>query len=292
MHVFKLRPGHVTIHPVDHDVFEEHAAKRPPYYQRNAEGKMSHFAVCPQCDNPVQLIGLIRRHPDQKAPYAKHVPKDISGLAEYSQEAYNFCPYASKQTFDKNTRKRETSGIPDLLLTLMRERFDQVVYLLGRSIGLQISLNMARAMLENYLAADGHTYAWASVMNLPWMLGYFGNAQALYKKKIVKGSALEAAILDRGQNVQFSEHNQLEQKGSAFLNIDMCLMHHRFTPVETTMVESVVLLVSQRIGEKETRLLRQKIVIDPFAFQRLMNADEEKVFRREDMLAVAAEVMR
>lgn len=34
MHVFKRKPGNSTIHPVDRDVFEEQAAKRPPSVMR------------------------------------------------------------------------------------------------------------------------------------------------------------------------------------------------------------------------------------------------------------------
>ena len=54
------------------------------------------YAVCPECDNPIQLIGLNRRELDagHRRPYAKHIKRDVPGVAEYDGKAYLECPYS------------------------------------------------------------------------------------------------------------------------------------------------------------------------------------------------------
>ena len=56
--------------------------------------KITYKAVCPACDNPIQIIGLFKREEEVKRkPYGRHTTIDLPGLTVYSEEDYLNCPY-------------------------------------------------------------------------------------------------------------------------------------------------------------------------------------------------------
>ncbi|MDM9604560.1 hypothetical protein QU617_00170 [Pseudomonas guariconensis] len=68
MDVYKLRIEDTESKIIDKEGFEAETFRRDPWYQPGSAGKLAQFAVCPACDNPVQLVGLyellrIPRHP-------------------------------------------------------------------------------------------------------------------------------------------------------------------------------------------------------------------------------------
>ncbi len=98
MKVFKLKPFTSKSIKLSKENFEKHTLKRFPYYYKDLKGKMYYFAVCPICNNPIQIIGLYFN----KKPYARHFKKSIKFLAEFNQEDYFNCPY-----FIGNNKKRK-----------------------------------------------------------------------------------------------------------------------------------------------------------------------------------------
>lgn len=58
MDVYKLRIEDTESKTIDKDRFESETFRREPWYQPGSAGKLAQFAVCPACDNPVQLVGL------------------------------------------------------------------------------------------------------------------------------------------------------------------------------------------------------------------------------------------
>jgi hypothetical protein len=57
--VFKVKPGMSRIYPVSRENYEA-ATGQGEKYRKEGRGGESYFAVCPACDNPIQMIGLYR----------------------------------------------------------------------------------------------------------------------------------------------------------------------------------------------------------------------------------------
>lgn len=68
MDVYKLRIEDTESKTIDKDRFESETFRREPWYQPGSAGKLAQFAVCPACDNPVQLVGLYELPPNVKIP--------------------------------------------------------------------------------------------------------------------------------------------------------------------------------------------------------------------------------
>ena len=91
MDVYKLRIEDTESKIIDKEGFEAETFRRDPWYQPGSAGKLAQFAVCPACDNPVQLVGLYELPPNVKNPFGKHATKSIRGIAPFDSEARNDC---------------------------------------------------------------------------------------------------------------------------------------------------------------------------------------------------------
>lgn len=98
MRIVKLKPREIDFFTIEREVFEQKTGKKPPYYPDTTNPENGpQYAVCPACDNPVQLIGLYRINKQTPYPYAKHHTQSLAGIAQYIQENYEHCRFNDKR---------------------------------------------------------------------------------------------------------------------------------------------------------------------------------------------------
>ena len=152
MHVYKLAPEWGLTKVIERAGFEVAAGKDEPWYQLFEDGKQRQYAVCPNCGNPIQVIGLYKKLRNTARPYGKHVGRPVKGFSRYDAKAYESCPYVRKnQDLGKQSRKRKVEGLPLEILSLVEEQFDRIVQIIEESIGVRLSVNLARQILSAYL---------------------------------------------------------------------------------------------------------------------------------------------
>ena len=95
MDVFKTHVGEGKALMINEENFYLATRERKPYIV-DSGGVKSFYAVCPECDNPIQLIGLLRRQQDSlpHRPYGRHIGHDVPGVAVYDEDAYLSCPFS------------------------------------------------------------------------------------------------------------------------------------------------------------------------------------------------------
>lgn len=212
MRDFKLKQGSNQIYTIDKEIFEKVTFGDEPYYNRDSKGKETHFAICPQCDNPIEIIGLYKKLKNTERPYGRHYPQSVKNLAKYNQQTYDYCPYAKKQkNVNHKMRKAKLGEYEKGIYNLMREQFDRAVYILEKKLDIKIGLNTAKKMLLKYIAAEAWLYPWSTYNNLPWMFGYFARAQSLDKKLILRDSPLYKAIVKSCPNAKFTPYNKYKK---------------------------------------------------------------------------------
>lgn len=232
MKIYKTRPVHSLYRSIMVEYFEADTGKRWPFYQQQDGDKTQHFAVCPACNNPIQVIGLYEKTVVSEDPFAKHYPKSVPGLAIYNQGDYDCCPYAAPRTPDRQSRRRG-QGMSDLgrqILEQICAEYDRVIYILEQDTGLLISDSLASDMLKVYLAEEGYEYRGASLMNVPWILGYMSNAHSLIYRRVKKDYELHQALAGLPDiNFQPSGKDAVKiEPAKGYLSLSLCFIHHRF----------------------------------------------------------------
>lgn len=180
MDVYKLRPGLQPIHTIEKNRFEADTQMAFPWYQATQKGSDAVFAVCPACDNPIRIVAMYERRENSPVCHGRHMPRSVPGVADYDQHAYDSCIYANPDA-QRNPGTRRPGGDPRGrdILTLLRQQFDRIIYVLVHCTGIRIREGLAREMLRSFLGMRGHLYVGTTLCNLPWLFGHMATAHSL-----------------------------------------------------------------------------------------------------------------
>ena len=129
MDVFKTHVGEGKALMINEENFYLATRERKPYVV-DSGGVKSFYAVCPECDNPIQLIGLLRRQQDSlpHRPYGRHIGHDVPGVAVYDEDAYLSCPFSDPGYWRTDRKRKPSNPTGQALYRIMRDRFDRVEY--------------------------------------------------------------------------------------------------------------------------------------------------------------------
>lgn len=77
------------------DRYNQITRREYPYVRMRSDEKPRHYALCPECQNPVQLVNRSVSSTESTTLYAKHFKISLEGLANYDQDAYDDCQLAT-----------------------------------------------------------------------------------------------------------------------------------------------------------------------------------------------------
>lgn len=295
MDVFKLKPGLNKIYPISLDQFTEATSKDSRYFHEDGD-KKHFFAVCPACDNPIQIIGLYAKEGSTRKPYGRHYPHSIEGLANYVQANYEDCPYHRISSSTSSKRKKSTNPLSLRILKALTEHFDQVVYVLRESTGLRFSQNLLRNMLEDYFLTDGWRYRQATMSNLPWTFAESSGQINLFAQILHKDSQLYRAINQHCPEVEFRPSGyskdwvQIKNRPGKHVSLYLLFHKHHLCMKEEKLIETIEMRITRQEGEKNVIILRQRIPIDQERFINLVNA--KSIYRDQKLIDLAEEQAR
>lgn len=293
MDVFKTKPGIPESLRISEENFTNATKKQKPYYAEGRHGRNARcFAVCPLCDNPIQIIGLYKAHEEGRNPYGRHYPKDILDLADYDEEAYYGCYYANPDR-KKSVIKRKTETARSMAMyNLLRDQFDRIIYILETSLELKISYAFAEELLRQYLFNEGWLYYESTYANLPWMLIYAMQAKSLINRRILKEGRLYRFLKENCQAVILtdfpnSNYAKVEAK-SGFVHLNFYVCNHNITRKEETIEETYRLV----IVENDKIIFERVLFVEQDFLAKLIALPPERSRRNPKLQEIAEQLMK
>ncbi len=293
---FKTAPKSQRIYPVTIESVEEHLGRRAPWFQSGSHRDDDrHFAVCPYCDNPIQLKGLYRRTETSPRPHGSHVGKPIDGFA-FDAQSMQFCPYKQSRIRHAKDSRRTYDAMGNTLIDTAIAEFDRIVLILRDDYGFRISDALAGRMLESWFKSKGFLYQGAHLRNLPWMIGYFAKSENLFRQRVGQNEDLAAAIRENVPQAEIDNWGNLI-KGSGWYCIMMQTLHHRSEidedgDLSETLQVRVQDFTDTNDPDKAPTLHRFTITFQPDRFEALMNTPADRAKRNEPLLALAQEIAK
>ncbi len=316
MNKFRLRKNDPKEFNITKDEFKEATKESTEdgYVQVYPQKLKNAFAYCPGCNNPIVLVGIYRNIEGSKNPYGKHTGYSVPRIGEHNQILYENCKHAShlRGECPKDEVKTELTEYERLIYCSLRKYFDKIVYVLQESLGFEVTLNMARTMLYDFVTCNKHMYPLGTVNNLPWMLMYLSDYPLKpYGKRIAVGSVLykELSKIDgvRFEKIDVNEDDSDVKKAFAkkyevlktehYMEIAVLLMdHRRKRKGEDDAQEFVELEISHRYPNQEQRGnwiedARYNVEIDQTRLQRIIRSKKAMSFRNEPLLEMAKQLM-
>ncbi|MCQ4165528.1 hypothetical protein [Tahibacter harae] len=196
MDIFKLRQGREPPLQLTAEKFHDATGKKWPWYQNNNGPR--HYAVCPECDNPLHIINL---DSDRKVDaagramplYARHASTSVAGIADYDAAEYEACTLANPKSFGGKSKTRPSASAQAIIAHLV-EFADLVQWQAERFLGLRLSDSEFSKILEAFRQQQGQFYREVSTSNLPYALLYMAGNQRLFQPRVTPDSPFRSAV--------------------------------------------------------------------------------------------------
>lgn len=290
MDIFKSKPGLSRPYKISTINYEKETKRQKPYMLEK-NGKYQYFAVCPECDNPIQLIGLYKNTIESgKKPYGRHYKGNIIVLANYSEIDYLDCPF-SNPTWKKEIKRSENSPLANRILDTLEEQFDRVIYILSKQAGIKITQNLAKRMLTNYLKQEGWRYRDTTLNNLPWLFAQCSPAINLYGRLLKEDTPVYNAIVEKCPEVVFEKMNNYIQvkSNNEFINLKFLFYNHQKEVTDDHLTETMTFEIFRDRGlDKQDIIYSEKITVDTDYFANLVKYEK---YRNYILLKIARELI-
>lgn len=296
MDVFKVKPGMSRIYPVSRENYEA-ATGQGEKYRKEGRGGESYFAVCPACDNPIQMIGLYRNTAESgRKPYGKHTRQTIPNLAEYDEEAYLDCPYSNPTQTPSTGRRRAKSRLSRQIIRLLHDQFDRVIHILSRETGICFSTALSKKMLEGYIVREGWSFRDAAPYNLPWAFVEGQVALPLFGQQIRTDCALYDAIAANCPAVRFEvttarDSARIMQNGGQYVDLRFTFVSHQRVVRDEHLFETIDFWVYRGVAPNLETVYRNTLDIQTDYFLNLINLPDERSHRNQKLLDIAHELL-
>lgn len=271
MKVFKAKVDDVSCHEINAENFMEYAGSSSPYRSVDKNGSASFYAVCPFCDNPIQIIGLIERQTsDKRSPFGRHLPITVPSLAVYRQEYYDNCPAAVKNNVrcDKLVKKKFVDNATRKMLIFLRNKFDSICLTLQESIQIHISKTFAEKLLRKYLEDGRYLQAFSTSFNLPWMLAFLFEETII--GRVIYDEEMKCVLSSKVPEVVF-HGNQLRVKEGCYLQLNISFINHKITSGTRSNAESITLAVVQIKNGKRKIVFKKEIECNYLMLQKYID---------------------
>ncbi len=172
-------PFEITI-----DKFIDATHKKEPYFQVDAREKEKHYAICPECGNPIQIINLFGQEYEEKITkkrntHARHTGKDIAGLPKHDQLKYLSCPLHNANSFScKQLRNDEIYN--SNLLSLINKNKSKIIKDIREITGINFSNNYLEKIIQTYINSNNYSYSHTHRFNIPYSILYTSMSLDLY----------------------------------------------------------------------------------------------------------------
>ena len=280
MNIFKTKPHEVGSFSIDEETFTYKTGKKPPYFISNSKGESKCYAVCPACDNPIIIVGLYKHEYEKQEegetkPHGRHHKGTVAGIAPYDPEEYYNCPLANPKLKGGSSKRPKGNAKSNALYDYLIRNFEYIIYALSEYLGIRISNETAKELLEKFIANEGWEYYYISFFNLPLMLLYTSCAKALVFRWVRIDSPIYDSLIASGL-VDLSEENdgyaKVKPIGTEFLDLTFMVCNRKMR-VDNEDILECFNLVARHIDKNIARI---EIEVDNNAVDKIKTAGKGK----------------
>ncbi|EHH1106350.1 hypothetical protein ACSTH7_24960 [Vibrio parahaemolyticus] len=285
MRVFKVKKGVSQYIKVSENNFIEATKRKAPFYQ-TVNGEKKHYALCPACENPVILIHLhvddqfVDENKRSVSMHARHIKKNIPGLADYDQNAYEQCRYANPSSSTSKAQREEGTASANELLELVKTYPDLIDTVIRKSIGLKATESLFVKMVTNFKEEKGHLYRYVTKENLPYAFAYMADSQNLFYASFdttyQSGRELLELFNSNSKWCKAYKYGRIDRKQEVkdkkqFIDLTFHFTDFDVLEVDEEKYQRFQLVMTEVLDGDSHEILRKEVVFDDHYFMNAVN---------------------
>ena len=295
------------VHNINKSNYEQYATPKSDY-EVTDNGVKKAYAICPYCDNPIMLYGIVSTL-EKRRSYGAHMRKNVKSFV-YNESTFIYCPaYTGRRTVQKNDRRDHMEPINREIYNSLRNNFSSAIYILSQDMGIRLKYR-SESLLRGYMASRAYMYYGATLYNIPWMLLYFsGEYINLWHSVVIEGSWIYDFLKERSDvklvnlkndNGKPTKSYQVEKCGR-WLDLRLDFVEHKreYDRENDELNETIIARISTRdygskymtatgeIAYHDKVVKKQKLRINEYRYpnlilseKRIINNDLEQIAQR------------
>lgn len=250
----------------------DNKTKREYPYIQNEQNEIKSYALCPDCNNPVQLINRNNQTTKSNTLYARHIARSVKGIADYHQDKYDDCDLKNPTRLDDKIRRKPGEKSNQLKLKF-EQYIDLIITTLERTIGIKLTDDVIRSMIEDFCKNRGYEYKAVNNYNLPLAFAYMTEAKDLYNCLVDSKIAIAINELSTAFFIKDTPYGalQIKRKSDApkGYKIRFLFSNHIIPKSDNAILEEIITLriieYKESVDNAQT-LYTKKISIDKVYF--------------------------
>jgi len=262
MDVFSLVNDEKTINLTE-DNYHKKTYRKYPYYQNE-----KHFAVCPECKNPILIVNLYNNQVDEDGKksyplYARHISYDVKGIATYSEQSYLDCSLSNPSSITTGGKRSPGAKTSIDILDIIKNHYSTLYGFMCKTIGIRINDKLFKEMIANFTSEEGHLYRGVTRYNLPYTFLYMTDNTKIHNQFLINKNPIAIEIkkaIDKNctefevDGTYIKPINKFE-KGK-YISLEIYFTNHI---VNSSFNESMEIVIQENINGEVEEIYKKKI---------------------------------
>ncbi len=264
MDIFAVEKGKVNI--IEIDKYEELTKKRFPFYQYRSDKKLLHYAVCPECGNPIQIVNLFGTEMMQNKTkivktHAKHTRNKINGFSFWNENDKENCNLYNPCSLG-NTEIKHTDIYSRELYDLIKKNKRLIFKDIREIININLSNTIMNHLYEVFINSESYGYKAVNKYNVPYAMLYYQQSISLYGQYVTDDD-LGKIINNKSKFFEVKVTGEIAKKVTGYRTINLILTHFK----SNSSGQTVVIEIYESLDDDHLyTLFKRKIDINAYIY--------------------------
>ena len=246
----------------------EKTHKRFPFYQNPNRYKTPHFAICPACNNPIQIINLFGVQYEEENTgrtnlHGRHYRYNVEGLPPYSEENYKNCPLHNPVAFGIR-EVRNNEQLNEEIRDIVENSRSQICEDIRGITGVLLSNNKIYQVINDYIVARDYCYTHTNKFNIPYSILYTRNAINIFGQKVGEtdiGQRIYNAIQNNCAYFEFVD-GRIQKNIDGYVELNLNIVRHRIRESKQYMT----VRIEEKKGEEIQTIFEEEIEMKQYVY--------------------------
>ena len=172
MDVFAIEKGKALKLSVDE--FEKQTCHDYPYYRTNKDKRLSLYALCPECGNPIQIVNMYGEEMMQNVThkvtlYGKHTGRAVEGFPYWNEAEMKNCSLYKPSPLG-NTEIRTKTKESEEIKEIIEKNWRRIKQDIRGIVGVNIPNSVMEHMYEVFMESHAYSYKAVNKYNIPYAM--------------------------------------------------------------------------------------------------------------------------
>ena len=260
MEVFAIKKGEPLELTIDE--FEKQTCHEFPYYRTKKDNRLSLYAICPECGNPIQIINLYGEEMMQNVThkitlYGKHIGRAVDGFSYWSEIEMKNCSLYNPSPLG-NTEIRTKTEESEEIRKIIERNWKKIKQDIRGIIGVNLTNKIMDHMYQVFMDSHAYSYKAVNKYNIPYAMLRYQEAISIYNAFLFD-SIMNENVKDRINS--YSEYceildRKISKKKNGYYNIGIYFTGYQ----KKEHKQYIHMVIYETDGKTEKRIiLKEKI---------------------------------